>query len=834
MSSSESLLLSVACKKKPECATTYKDPIEKIKLTCEMQVQSLKCAELAKENPEWAPLMRRCDLDSLCKQNDDFLREQGVACLRGYKNAMIDLGISLKDMAVSLGGFIEKSWEGFKENNKKRAEFLRECDKLLSCKRDLVKDDHRYNKLSDADLEKYPATFLYIEAQDMKAYMSSIRRMTPKPYVPISERPMAEDVQLSVEQRNKLGALKNMVMDTLNKQYQRYSCYNALAQEELACYAIGNVIDPTILVGGYFLKGGRAAVAAGRGIKAEVTALEAAELAKATEATKIVEASRITESASAKTSGSTVTQAQRNADNSDIIAKRRKSDQEVGKNSSTTSSTRSAGFKDREGLIRKYLEYSPTTVAQNEKWISLANSGTKSKATFLDVENSQMKVLNDSLKDKNLVTGLTNYHKDLLLSNVKALEKEFPGLIVDPYSDFKSMRFSFSGKVPKDLEARLAKVFKETNIEFNTYLKENGIIRSVEKSDQWFRAGIGQSADQANLAARYSRQLSENELQAYSKSELQIMMRQKLSDIEKDRQSLRQYFGKTNLVSGQTFDTDVYDIVRKGAGDTTKISKDLANRFGTAALDTSQVKALERYVKAADDFSPGLYIAKRETPHFNEATMGGLSADMIGMGGANLKGTAEALAGKTNLDKVLESTRLAEKTVTHHFVEQKKAFQEVLQKSVDPGKLQTVCSGDDCVAIASKPLSIQDKESVMKNLAQTKYSGSFRLSFVSDGVKDASARNILATHGESVEKTLRKSLGSSMEPAKLKGLTFGVDMQTTHLNSGGVKLIVGQSPLVRLSAREREQIQKAFKEAVESLNNDLRAQRKSASYSAVN
>ncbi|WP_155722601.1 hypothetical protein [Bdellovibrio bacteriovorus] len=797
-------------------------------------MQSLKCAELAKENPEWAPLMRRCDLDSLCKQNDDFLREQGVACLRGYKNAMIDLGISLKDMAVSLGGFIEKSWEGFKENNKKRAEFLRECDKLLSCKRDLVKDDHRYNKLSDADLEKYPATFLYIEAQDMKAYMSSIRRMTPKPYVPISERPMAEDVQLSVEQRNKLGALKNMVMDTLNKQYQRYSCYNALAQEELACYAIGNVIDPTILVGGYFLKGGRAAVAAGRGIKAEVTALEAAELAKATEATKIVEASRITESASAKTSGSTVTQAQRNADNSDIIAKRRKSDQEVGKNSSTTSSTRSAGFKDREGLIRKYLEYSPTTVAQNEKWISLANSGTKSKATFLDVENSQMKVLNDSLKDKNLVTGLTNYHKDLLLSNVKALEKEFPGLIVDPYSDFKSMRFSFSGKVPKDLEARLAKVFKETNIEFNTYLKENGIIRSVEKSDQWFRAGIGQSADQANLAARYSRQLSENELQAYSKSELQIMMRQKLSDIEKDRQSLRQYFGKTNLVSGQTFDTDVYDIVRKGAGDTTKISKDLANRFGTAALDTSQVKALERYVKAADDFSPGLYIAKRETPHFNEATMGGLSADMIGMGGANLKGTAEALAGKTNLDKVLESTRLAEKTVTHHFVEQKKAFQEVLQKSVDPGKLQTVCSGDDCVAIASKPLSIQDKESVMKNLAQTKYSGSFRLSFVSDGVKDASARNILATHGESVEKTLRKSLGSSMEPAKLKGLTFGVDMQTTHLNSGGVKLIVGQSPLVRLSAREREQIQKAFKEAVESLNNDLRAQRKSASYSAVN
>ncbi|WP_373999275.1 hypothetical protein [Bdellovibrio bacteriovorus] len=832
ISSSESLLLSVACKKKTECATTYKDSLEKIKLTCEMQVQSLKCGELAKENPEWAPLMRRCDLESLCKQNDDFLREQGIACLRGYKNAMIDLGISLKDMAVSLSGFIDTSWENFKANNKKRAEFLRECDKLLSCKRELVKEDHRYNRLSDADLEKYPATFLYIEAQDMKSYMATMRRMTPKPYVPISERPQAEDVELSIEQRNKLGALKNMVMESLNKQYQRYSCYNALAQEELACYAIGNVIDPTVLVGGYFLKGGRAAVAAGRSLRAEVVALETAELAKATEATKIVEVPKLADSLSTKSSGSTITQAQKNADNSDIAFKRRQSDSGIAAGKPSTSA-KSAGFTDREGLIKKYLEYSPTTVAQNEKWISLANSGTKSKATFLDVENSQMKVLNDTLKDKNLVTGLTNYHKDLLINNVKALKKEYPGLIIDPYSDFKSMRFAFSGKVPKDLEARLSKIFKETNSEFDTYLKDNGIVRSVEESGKWFRAGVGQTADQANLAARYSRQVADNELQSYSKSELQSTMAQKLTDIEKDRQSLRQYFGNTNMVSGQTFDTDVYDIVRKGSGDTAKISKDLANRFGTQALDASQVKVLQRYVKSADDFSPGLYIAKRETPHFNDATMGGLSADMIGMGGANLKGTAEALAGSTHLDKVLENTRLAEKTVTHHFIEQKKAFQDVLQKSVDPGKLQTVCSGDDCIAVATKPLSVKDKEAVMKNLAETKYSGSFRLSFVSDGVKDASARNMLATHGESVEKALRKSLGSSMEPAKLKGLTFGVDMQTTHLNTGGVKLIVGQSPFVRLSPREQEQIQTAFKEAVESLNKELRAQRKNATYSAV-
>ncbi|WP_291515537.1 hypothetical protein [Bdellovibrio sp. ArHS] len=826
VSSSESIILSVACKKRPECATTYKEQIEKIKLSCEMQVQSLKCDELAKEHADWAPLMRRCDLDSLCKQNDEYLREQGIACLRGYKNAMVDLGISLKDMAVSLGGFIEDSWESFKANNKKRNEFIRECNKSLACKKDLVKDDHRYNNLSDADLDKYTAAFLYVQAQDMKAYKASMDRVRPKPYVPLSERMKTDDVEISVEQQNKLNSLKNMVMESLRQQYQRYSCYNPLAQEELACYAIGNVIDPSILVGGYFIKGGRAALAAGKGLRAEKVAVETAE------AVKVAEAAKTSEVTSAKTSSSgAVSQTQKDADNADIGARRRKSDREVP--TTTSSAKASAGFHDRGSLIKKYLEYSPTTVAQNEKWIAMANSGSKSKAVFLDVENSQMKVLNDTLKDKNLVTSLTNYHKDLLIGKVKALEKEYPGLVIDPYSDFKSMRFAFSGNVPKDLEAKLAKIFKETNAEFDLQLKENGIVRAGADSDKWFRAGLGQTADQSNIAARYSRQLDVNDLQSYAKPDLQKAMAKKLSDIEADRQNLRQYFGNTKLVSGQTFDTDVYDIVRKGNGDTAKISKDLSIRFGAATFDEVQVKVLQRYVKAADEFSPGLYIARRETPHFNDAVMGGLSADMIGMGGANLKGTAEALAGASDLDKVLESTRLAEKSVTQHFVEQKKAFQDVIQRSVDPGKLQTVCSGDDCVAIATKPLSAKDKETVLRNLAETKYSGAFRLSFVSDGVKDASARNMLATHGESVEKTLRKSLSSSMEPIKLKGLTFGVDMQTTDINTGAVKLLIGEASSVRLSANERAQIQKAFKEAVESLNTELRSQRTNASYSPV-
>ena len=142
-----------------------------------------------------------------------------------------------------------------------------------------------------------------------------------------------------------------------------------------------------------------------------------------------------------------------------------------------------------------------------------------------------------------------------------------------------------------------------------------------------------------------------------------------------------------------------------------------------------------------------------------------------------------------------------------------------------------MCSGDDCVAIAVKPLNDTDKKKILTALADSKYSGKFRLAFVPDGVTDIATRNVLSTHGESVEKLLRASLSSVMEPRKLQGLTFGLDMRTQVLNDGTVKLLIGEAPGVKLSVQERALIQKKFEESLRSFNQSFTSKGTPSNYS---
>lgn len=69
-----------------------------------------------------------------------------------------------------------------------------------------------------------------------------------------------------------------------------------------------------------------------------------------------------------------------------------------------------------------------------------------------------------------------------------------------------------------------------------------------------------------------------------------------------------------------------------------------------------------------------------------------------------------------------------------------------------------------------------------------------------------------------------------MEPRKLQGLTFGVDMQTQQLNQGALKLIIGKAPGVNLSVSEKTLIQKKFEEAVKELNASLTHDGKASHY----
>lgn len=240
------------CWDRANCAPGTKSYLEKMQLACEAQVASLKCEDLLKSHPEWKNLMRECNLDALCRQQEELKFRLRGACLEGFKNAAIDLGTSVKDMAWDLGSFIDSSWETMKTNLSKKDDFIRECEKSLFCKRDLVKDHPKLKSLTDEQLMNRRAEYLYTQTLSLQG---SLRQP--------SKRSHGSSTSLSVEQNEKMNRLLDMMKDSVQTQSTRYACFHPVAQKELECYALGSIIDPA-LVAGYFLKGARVASAAFR------------------------------------------------------------------------------------------------------------------------------------------------------------------------------------------------------------------------------------------------------------------------------------------------------------------------------------------------------------------------------------------------------------------------------------------------------------------------------------------------------------------------------------------------------------------------------------------
>lgn len=682
---------------------------------------------------------------------------------------------SVVDTAKAIGSIFTGAWERIKADREKRAAFVASCDKSIACKRDLTKDFPYHAKLSDAELNKYSADQL-LRMVEYDAIAKSYRAYN---YGGKSDATPAAPKDPN-EGLKKLQALWATASELASQKYHRYNCYTPAAKEELKCYIFATIVDPTFVVG----KGA-----------------------------KLIKARRLLEAVEKEKEVATVAARE------------------------VRTPVRSIGKAE---FSSKYLNYSPTTKEQNLRWMALAESAPKN-TKFFEVENSVMKNLNDTMKDKNLVTSLTNYHKEILQTKTEKLMAElkadFPDLEVVAYSDFKASRFAFKGQAPPDLQQRLNQILKDTNQEFSNFVVKNGIVKESEHPENWFRAGYGETADQASLASRYSRQSSENSLQSYTASELKSTMTMKVRSVESMRTQLQSELGHTSMLEGttkKTLSADAIDIIRKNGNDVAKTQADLKNRFGLSEISETSVRKMQTYVKSVDEFSPSIHVAQREVSHLDDAQFGGLSADMAGMGSKNLNATAKALSESKSLDEALVQTRKSEKAITTRFNEQKETFKNVIQDVVGKDRIKTICSGDDCTAIPKQLLSDTEKEKILQKLTDAGYSSEFRLAFIPENIVDASSRTQMAVHGESIEKALRKNLADKMEPAKLKGIVFGVDMKTTKLNQGGVKLITASSSQVRLSSSEERLISDSFQKALEQVNQDLAKSGANAAYRSWN
>lgn len=521
----------------------------------------------------------------------------------------------------------------------------------------------------------------------------------------------------------------------------------------------------------------------------------------------------------------------------------------------------SKSYSNVSEVKSKFADYSLTTPRVNERWIENARGANSS--TYLDVENAALKRLNDSLGDKELVTALTNLHKDILYKNINTLVKKYPEINFEVYSDFKSLRFAFTPKeIPKDIKEKflkdLDKTYSEANYEFAKKIKSLDGIGS-ENPSLWFEAGIASSADGAGQAAKRARKLSRDGPKIVSFDTIRKEMDADVLSIKKYSDELKSTplykAGLTEAVEnsesrilslsavetvrksiGKYSKDEVETLAKKSNGDSAalvanaldinEVQSEFLTKYGVK-LTSSESQDLVDYVNRLDGLTPGLWQKMRVTASLDSATKGGFSGDVTGMGARNIQQVAKDLlkTNSTKAEDILVATRKGEQEITETFNQIKDKFNDVVESTLKKRNVSysSKCSGDDCVVIPTEQLKKSDELAIVNSFRQQSNPSQYRLSFIPPGIEE-SKRTLLATHGELIEKQIRKEIvGVSVgkiRPEKLAKITLGTKMPS-QVNKGKVELYLGVGKDIELSKAERDLIIKAYSRAVKKTNSSL-------------
>ncbi len=494
-------------------------------------------------------------------------------------------------------------------------------------------------------------------------------------------------------------------------------------------------------------------------------------------------------------------------------------------------------MNSRRWLIDRYLHLDFTTTQQRMRWIQSALTTKPDDGhIFMDVDFSNLREVNTLYKDKNFNTAIGNKHKEILESVVNQILKKWnlenSTLFL---SDYKSYRIDInfgrrSTTEVRKLEHDLGLAFEAANQIFGFYLVGNNLIPSAHKPQDWFRGGIGKTADQANYAARVSRDiLGRNKLRKFNDKEIQEHLQVSLKWSEVFRQELAFELRGTGLFqklpNGAEIPTvETFELLRK-LSNPEDLKAALIKKFSyqdpiveiqlNKVLSTVFVEKLQTYKILVDTFSPSLMNAERKVASLESADHGGMVADFAGLGALNLFTTAEALTKSPDIDSMLINVRLAEQGVTIQFKRLLDEFDQIVRKYYD----STVSTGDDFVAILIGPLGLAPKKLLLNELANKTSESRKRIAFISAGVlKDD--RNLIATHGESLEKEFRLFIEGRVNPKKLSRLLVGVDTRGLNVGTGGVKIILGVPQDLNLSLAEIGEVNSAFQKAVRKFNQE--------------
>lgn len=471
-----------------------------------------------------------------------------------------------------------------------------------------------------------------------------------------------------------------------------------------------------------------------------------------------------------------------------------------------------------EKLMSRYLHMPFKSVAENLNYIQQAGLRRPKPGTRgIHVEFSNLQEINTLTNDKNLVTSITNKHKELWFDAMDELEQKYAGKVKIPsYSDFKSGRQLLIPKPPakalpvgykKDLED----VFARVNAEFADFIKKSGL--NVDNNvEGWFRGGTGKTADLAELAARFSRDIGGPNVLRDADDPMLIQAANVFRQwAELARGEIAQNPAYSQVLDGKFIKDKVLDMVKK-TPDVSKIKFRLKAKYG-AELTDNQLLQLQTYNQMIDKFSLSPRIDERLIATLEKADFGGYSADASGLSAKNRGGSARAIAEGKNLEEVAALARQYEQEITRNFREENLAFIEILEKFYKPG----INSGDDFAGASGKVITSKMKQELVKEVATLPNPSAWRMAFISDGVR-VRDRNKIAAHGEAIEKILREVLEGKVSSEKLDHCFFGIDMEGKAAGQGGVGLVFGEGPTANLSKADRAEIKTAFQQAVDIFN----------------
>ena len=445
---------------------------------------------------------------------------------------------------------------------------------------------------------------------------------------------------------------------------------------------------------------------------------------------------------------------------------------------------------------RRYADFSGITDEDTAAYTKLAqeaNAGrTDLAALFLDVENAVLKTLNDRVvQDRELVTALTNLHKDVVWSAISA-DPVLNQAIVAKYSDFKSLRFAFAEDTP-EIRRQASRVFAGFNARYGEYVDklvaQNGWqerMRGLSANTRhWFHAGLGATPDQAGLASRASRtQIEEGRaavLRSFTGSSQSLeLARGQVGEFQRwvaaRFRGVDGFLSSDRVLTAEVIEAIKKAVLREGENSAEAVARALSQRF-RIQVNGKEAAALEKYLSLVDQFSPGLLLDNRTRIVMDQPARGVISADFKGQNARNIEATMRALASAEGkpLPDLIREVRLGEKAATDALNEKKADFQRALDRAFPKRNVHAEFSGDDGVAFVNFDLGADDLARFQEVWAGMGKADELRMTMIplraSSGADSRSAQIVKA---ESLEKKYRQLLIEDLPREKLNQLQLGV------------------------------------------------------------